>query len=361
MSAPTPAEETTQHTSSPSSSRRGTDTPGPRPRPDLCAAVNRALVDELESRPEVVVFGEDVGYAGGIFGVTSGLQKRFGSKRVFDTPIGESAILGATVGAALEGLRPIVEIMWADFVLVALDQLINQAANVRYVTQGRANAPFVMRTQQGATPGSCAQHSQCLEALLAHIPGLRVGLPATPQDAYSMLRAAVADDDPCLIIESRALYPLEGDVDLGRIESVAGASLRRSGSDAVIITWGTMMHRALEASDLLATEGISAGVLDLRWLAPLDDAAIAAAVRAAGGRVVVAHEANRSGGFGAEVAARIAERAPRRARRAGRPGRDARRPDARLSGAAGGTHPVGRDDRGFSSTSSVGASSGSAS
>ena len=122
-----------------------------------------------------------------------------------------------------------------------------------------------------------------------------------------MLRAAVADDDPCLIIESRALYPLEGDVDLGRIESVAGASLRRSGSDAVIITWGTMMHRALEASDLLATEGISAGVLDLRWLAPLDDAAIAAAVRAAGGRVVVAHEANRSGGFGAEVAARIAE------------------------------------------------------
>ncbi len=270
-------------------------------------AVNRALAEELESRPEVLVFGEDVGYAGGIFGVTRGLQKQFGPQRVFDTPISESAILGAALGASLEGLRPIVEVMWADFLLVALDQLVNQAANVRYVTEGRASAPFVMRTQQGATPGSCAQHSQSLEALLAHIPGLRVGLPATPQDAYSMLRAAVADDDPCLIIESRALYQQEGHVDLGHIEPIGGSRMRRTGSDAVIISWGTMMHRALEAADLLANEGISAGVLDLRWLAPLDESAIAAAVRGANGRVVVAHEANRSGGFGAEVAAGIAE------------------------------------------------------
>ncbi len=270
-------------------------------------AVNRALVEELESRSEVLVFGEDVGFAGGIFGVTRGLQKRFGSHRVFDTPISESAILGAAVGASLEGLRPVVEVMWADFLLVALDQLVNQAANVRYVTSGRASAPLVVRTQQGATPGSCAQHSQSLEALLAHIPGLRVGLPATPQDAYSMLRAAVADDDPCVIIESRALYQLEGDVDPGQIESVGGARLRRTGDDAVIITWGTMMHRALEAASLLADEGVGVGVLDLRWLAPLDVAAIAAAVRAAHGRVIVAHEANLTGGFGAEVAAHIAE------------------------------------------------------
>ena len=269
--------------------------------------MNRALVEELESRPEVLVFGEDVGAAGGIFGVTRGLQKRFGSHRVFDTPISESAILGAAVGASLEGLRPVVEVMWADFLLVALDQLVNQAANVRYVTSGRASAPLVVRTQQGATPGSCAQHSQSLEALLAHIPGLRVGLPATAQDAYSMLRAAVADDDPCVIIESRALYQLEGEVDPGQIEPVGGARLRRTGDDAVIITWGTMMHRALEAASLLADEGIGVGVLDLRWLAPLDVAAIAAAVRAANGRVIVAHEANLTGGFGAEVAAQIAE------------------------------------------------------
>lgn len=270
-------------------------------------AVNRALVEELASRPEVLVFGEDVGFAGGIFGVTRGLQKRFGAQRVFDTPISESAILGAAVGASLEGLRPVVEVMWADFLLVALDQLVNQAANVRYVTSGRASAPLVVRTQQGATPGSCAQHSQSLEALLAHIPGLRVGLPATPQDAYSMLRAAVADDDPCVIIESRALYQLEGEVDPGQIESVGGARLRRTGDDAVIITWGTMMHHALEAASLLADEGIGVGVLDLRWLAPLDVAAIAAAVRAAHGRVIVAHEANLTGGFGAEIAAHIAE------------------------------------------------------
>lgn len=270
-------------------------------------AVNRALGKELESRPEVVVFGEDVGFAGGIFGVSRGLQKQFGAHRVFDTPISESAILGAALGASLEGLRPVVEVMWADFLLVALDQLVNQAANVRYVTSGRAHAPFVVRTQQGATPGSCAQHSQSLEALLAHIPGLRVGLPSTPQDAYSMLRAAVADDDPCVIIESRGLYQQEGDVDLSLLEPVGGARIRRSGADAVIITWGTMVQRSLEAASLLASDGIEVGVLDLRWLAPLDEAAIAAALRAANGRVVVVHEANRTGGFGAEVAAGITE------------------------------------------------------
>ena len=148
-------------------------------------AVNRALRDELASRPEVVVYGEDVGFPGGIFGCTRGLQNEFGAARVFDTPISESAILGSAIGAAIEGVRPIVEIMWADFMLVALDQLVNQAANVRYITRGQRSVPIVVRMQQGATPGSCAQHSQCLEALLAHIPGLRVGLPSRPADAYT--------------------------------------------------------------------------------------------------------------------------------------------------------------------------------
>ena len=181
----------------------------------MAQAINRALRDELAANAATVVYGEDVGHAGGIFGVSRDLQKTFGEKRVFDTPIAESAILGSAVGAAMEGLRPIVEIMWGDFLLVALDSLINQAANVRYLTRGRFGAPMVVRTQQGATLGSCAQHSQCLEALLAHIPGLKVGLPSTPQDAYSMLRAAAQDPDPCILFEARALYQTPGMVTLG--------------------------------------------------------------------------------------------------------------------------------------------------
>jgi 2-oxoisovalerate dehydrogenase E1 component len=271
-------------------------------------AVTAALGDELAERPEVVVYGEDVGNAGGIFGATRQLQDEFGEERVFDTPIAEAAILGSAVGAAISGLRPVVEIMWADFMLVALDQLVNQAANVRYVSRGELVAPLVVRTQQGVTPGSCAQHSQSLEALLAHIPGLRVGLPATPQDAYSMLRAAVADEDPVILFESRALYRLKGQVTMGgRLEGLGGAHHVRNGHDAAIITWGATRHPALLAAEALAGDDLDVAVLDLRWLAPLDDEAIAAVVADSGGRVVVAHEANVTGGFGAEVAARIME------------------------------------------------------
>jgi 2-oxoisovalerate dehydrogenase E1 component len=271
-------------------------------------AVNEALRRELAARPEVLVYGEDVGHAGGIFGVTRALQQDFGEQRVFDMPIAEAAILGSAVGAAMEGLRPIVEIMWADFMLVALDQLINQAANVRYVSGGRHGAPLVVRTQQGATPGSCAQHSQSLEALLAHIPGLRIGVPATPQDAHSMLRAAVADDDPVVLFEARALYGRKQTVSLGgRREGVGGARVRREGGDLAILSWGRMALAAEEAASALAERGIEATVVDLRWLSPLDDEAIAAAVSRTN-RVLVAHEANVTGGFGAEIAARIGER-----------------------------------------------------
>jgi 2-oxoisovalerate dehydrogenase E1 component len=271
-------------------------------------AVNEALRRELAARPEVLVYGEDVGHAGGIFGVTRTLQEEFGERRVFDMPIAESAILGSAVGAALEGMRPVVEIMWADFMLVALDQLINQAANVRYVSRGRHGAPIVVRTQQGAVPGSCAQHSQSLEALLAHVPGLRVGVPSTPQDAHSMLRAAVADDDPVILFEARALYQRKQVVQLGgQREGVGGARVRRSGGDVAIVSWGTMALAAQEAADALAAKGIEATVVDLRWLAPLDDEAIAEALVRTN-RVLVAHEANLTGGFGAEIAARVAER-----------------------------------------------------
>jgi 2-oxoisovalerate dehydrogenase E1 component len=271
-------------------------------------AVTEALSRELASRPEVVVYGEDVGKSGGIFGATRGLQRKFGADRVFDTPISENAILGSAVGAALMGMKPIVEIMWADFLLVALDQIVNQAANVRYATGGRSGAPIVVRTQQGVTPGSCPQHSQSLEALLAHIPGLRIAVPATPQDAYSLLRTAVAAPDPCIVFESRGLYPTSSEVQFSDvIEPMGKSRLRKPGRDAVIVTWGTCVPIAMEAAGKLAEAGVDVGVLDLRWLCPLDVNGLCEAVRNASGKVIVLHEANRTGGFGAEVFARIHE------------------------------------------------------
>jgi 2-oxoisovalerate dehydrogenase E1 component len=283
----------------------------PEPVRDLTysRAINLALRTEMNNRPEVAIWGEDVGFAGGIFGVTRGLQKDYGDRRIFDTPIAEAAILGAAVGAAMEGLRPVVEIMWADFLFVALDQIVNQAANVRYVNRSRLHAPLVVRMQQGVTPGSCAQHSQSIEAILAHIPGIKVGLPATAHDAYAMTRAAIADPDPTILIEHRSLYQETGSVTAGgQVELAAGARTHRDGSDVAIITWGSMVHEAIDAANILADNAIQASILDLRWLRPLDDAAIAEVVRAAGGRVVVAHEANLTAGFGAEVAAHITER-----------------------------------------------------
>jgi 2-oxoisovalerate dehydrogenase E1 component len=271
-------------------------------------AVGAALHDELQSDSRTLVYGEDVGKAGGIFGASKGLQKEFGSERVFDTPISESAILGSAVGAAMMGMKPIVEIMWADFMLVALDQMVNQAANVRYITGGKTSVPMVMRTQQGATPGSCAQHSQSLEALLTHIPGLKVALAATPQDAYDLIREAAADPDPCVVIEARGLYQMKGAVRRGSAVRPAGqARLHLPGRDVLIVTWGAMLHRVLDAAGSLAKEGIQASVLDLRWLAPLDERALMDAVRGAGCRVLIVHEAVRTGGFGGELATRIGE------------------------------------------------------
>ncbi|CCG02383.1 alpha-ketoacid dehydrogenase subunit alpha/beta [Blastococcus saxobsidens] len=271
-------------------------------------AINQALKEELEARPELLLYGEDVGFAGGIFGVSRGLQKQFGADRVFDTPIAESAILGSAVGAGLEGIPTVVEIMWADFVFVALDQIVNQAANVRYINRSRLHAPVTIRMQQGVTPGSCAQHSQSIEALLAHVPGIKVGLPATPQDAYDMVRAAIADPDPTVLIEHRSLYQQSGEVSSGGAgQRAEGARLHRSGADLTILTWGAILGDVLTAAEQLAAEGVEATVVDLRWLRPLDDATIAQAVAASSGRVLVVHEATTSGGFGAEVAARITE------------------------------------------------------
>ncbi len=272
-------------------------------------AINAALDRALTEMPETLLYGEDVALPGGVFGVTKGLRERHGD-RVFDTPISETAMLGAAVGAALMGRRPIVEIMWADFSLVAFDQIVNQAANVRYVSGGRLTAPLTIRTQQGILPGSCAQHSQSLEALFAHVPGLRVAMPADPGQAYALLLAAIATDDPAIVIEHRGFYhALSGEVKLGApIEPVGGARTMRAGTAATIVAWGPMVHTALEAAASLAEEGIETEVIDPRWIAPFDTATVVLSVERTG-RLVIAHQANITGGFGAEVAARIAREA----------------------------------------------------
>jgi 2-oxoisovalerate dehydrogenase E1 component len=271
-------------------------------------AVNAALRAELEEDERTLVYGEDVGKSGGIFAASRYLQRDFGAERVFDTPIAENAILGSAVGAALAGAKPIVEIMWADFIFVALDQLVNQAANVRYITGGKSTVPMVVRTQQGATPGSCAQHSQSIEAFLAHVPGLKVALAATAHDAYTLLRAAAADPDPCIVIEARGLYQVKGPVEIAsEAEPVGKARVRRKGNDLAIVTWGTMVGPSIEAAERLTAHGCDTAVLDLRWLSPLDEAALLDVVRAAAGRVLVVHEAVKTGGFGAEIVAKLHE------------------------------------------------------
>jgi 2-oxoisovalerate dehydrogenase E1 component len=270
-------------------------------------AVNRALHEEMEERPEVVLFGEDISTAGGTFGVTRNLRKKYG-ERIFDTPISEAAILGAATGSSIGGMKPIVEIMWIDFMLVAFDQIVNQTANVRFISRGKQHAPMVVRMQQGATPGSCAQHTQSLEAILAHIPGIKVGLPSNSHDAYQMLRAAVADPDPVIIIESRSLYLVKSFLDTSAPrEQVGGSRTRKLGSDLAIISWGKSLPMVLEAAEVLEAQGIHASVLDLRWLNPLDESAIVELVKNSGGKLLIVHEANRTGGFGAEISARIGE------------------------------------------------------
>jgi len=269
------------------------------------AAINEALRWSLDTDPQVLFFGEDVAIPGGPFGTSQGLYDDFGD-RVFDTPISESAIIGSALGAAMRGMRPVVEIMYMDFILVAMDQIVNQVANTRYVSRSGWTAPLTIRTQQGYSPGACAQHSQSLEALFAHTPGLRVGLPSNPGDAYSMLRAAIMSDDPVLVIDARMLYPDSGNVELtAPVEAIGGARVTRSGSDVTIVSWSRMAKEANIAAETLSAEGIEADVVDLRWLNPLDFETVATSI-AHTSRLVVAHEAGLTGGFGAEIAARAA-------------------------------------------------------
>lgn len=270
-------------------------------------AANAALRRALSEYPETLLFGEDVALPGGVFGVTKGLHKEFG-ERVFDTPISESVILGGALGAAMVGRRPIVEIMWADFALVALDQLVNQAANLRYVSRGELSASMTVRTQQGTAPGACAQHSQNLEAIFAHIPGLQVCMPATAQDAYDLLLTSITSDDPTIVIENRTLYHGEKSPVLtgGAVQPLGGAATRRPGQDVTVVTWGAISAKVLQVADELAGQGIDCEVVDMRWIRPLDIAAVLNSLQRTG-RLVVVHEAHTTGGVGAEILATVME------------------------------------------------------
>jgi pyruvate/2-oxoglutarate/acetoin dehydrogenase E1 component len=292
-------------------------------------AINAALTRVMHELPETILFGEDVAKPGGVFGVTRGLHREFGD-RVFDTPISESAILGAALGAAMMGRRPIVEIMWADFFLVAMDQVVNQIANARYLSRGAAPAPLVIRTQQGMGPGACAQHSQSLEAFFLHTPGLRVVMPTLPQDAYDGIVSAAFSNDPVIVIENRYLYP--GDkapVSVGGPPRPPGGStIRRSGDDVTALAWGPITRTVEAAADEARTYGIGVDVIEATWLNPLDIDAIQASVERTG-RIVVVHEANRTGGFGGEIIAQLLERGVRLAQ----PPRRVALPDVRVPAA----------------------------
>jgi len=272
-------------------------------------AIRNALDIELRRDPSVVVLGEDVSY-GGPFGATKGLAEAHG-RRIQDTPISEATVMGLTVGAALSGLRPVMEVMYIDFITLAMDQLVNHGAKLRYMTDGLLRAPMVIRAQGGARGSMGAHHSQSLEAWFAHVPGLTVVAPSTPADAQGLLQSAIRSDDPVLYLEHRGLYWQKGDVpdgDDAAIVPLGRAVVRRSGSDLTIASWSHMVGTALAAADQLAGEGIEAEVIDLRSLLPLDmDTLLASVART--GRLVVAHEAVTSGGLGAEVAAQVQDRA----------------------------------------------------
>ncbi|HZD38836.1 MAG TPA: alpha-ketoacid dehydrogenase subunit beta [Actinomycetes bacterium] len=271
-------------------------------------AIALALGEAMDADGRVFVLGEDVAH-GGAYGATQGLLGRFGPERVRDTPISEAAIVGYSLGAALAGMRPVAEIMHMDFIACAMDQVVNQAAKVRYMSGGRAGAPLVIRTGAGGWLSAAAQHSQSLEAWFTHVPGIKVVTAGTPADARAVLRAAIADENPVLVIESLSLYERQDEVPEEPGEYRLGtAEIKRAGSDATVVTWGAMVPRALEAAGELAAEGVQVEVVDLKSLRPWDQATVLASVERTN-RAVVAHQAHRHGGFGAEVAATIAERA----------------------------------------------------
>jgi pyruvate dehydrogenase E1 component beta subunit len=272
-------------------------------------ALNRALFEEMRRDPFVFVMGENIGWRGGSYKVTEGLIKEFGSERVIDTPIAEASFTGAAVGAALVGTRPVVEILFIDFTLLTMDQIVNQAAKYKFMSGGQGHVPMVLRTQGGMGNGLAAQHSQSLEALFYHIPGLKVVMPSVPRDAYGLLVASIRDDEPVIFIEHKLLYMTKGEVpEEEYIIPLGEAHIKKTGEDVTLLTYSHMTLKCLEAAELLEREGISVEVVDLRTLKPLDTKTILASARKTG-RVIVVHEACRRGGIGGDIAAMIMEEA----------------------------------------------------
>ncbi|HUX88138.1 MAG TPA: alpha-ketoacid dehydrogenase subunit beta [Chloroflexota bacterium] len=274
----------------------------------LLEAVRDTLAAEMERDERVFLLGEDVGAKGGVFKATEGLLDRFGSDRVLDAPLAEDSIVGVAIGAALNGMRPIAEIQFADFIFPAMDQIVSEAARLRYRTNGAFGCPLVIRTPYGGGVHGALYHSQCVEALFFHVPGLKICAPATPADAKGLLAAAIRDDDPVLFFEHKRLYrSIKGEVPEGDyVVPIGQAEVKRTGSDLSLITYGAMLHLALDAAEQAAVSGISVEVLDLRSLLPLDRAAIAATVHKTN-RALILHEDTRTGGVGAEVAAFLSE------------------------------------------------------
>jgi pyruvate dehydrogenase E1 component beta subunit len=270
-------------------------------------AIREALAQAMEADPRVFLFGEDVGVYGGAFGVSGDLFHRFGKHRVIDTPISELGIAGAAVGAALTGMRPVVEIQFSDFITLAMEQVVNQAAKIRFMFGGKASVPMVVRLPGGSGTGAAAQHSQSLEAWFAHVPGLKVVQPSTPHDAKGLLLAAIDDPNPVLMFEHKLLYKTRGPVPAEPYRIPLGqAAVRREGRDLTIVATSIMALRAAAAAQRLAAEGIEAEVIDLRCLRPIDTDSLVASVSRTH-RLMVVYEGVKTMGIGAEIAARIAE------------------------------------------------------
>ncbi len=272
-------------------------------------ALNRALFEEMRKDPTVFVLGENIGERGGSFKVTEGLFNEFGAERVIDTPLAEATFTGAAVGAALVGTRPVVDILFVDFTTVPMDAIVNQAAKFEFMSGGQGKVPMVLRTQGGAGNGLAAQHSQSLEALFYHIPGLKVIMPSTPYDAYGLLVSAIRDDQPTIFIEHKLLYMTKGEVpDEEYLIPIGEADVKKEGSDVTLLTYSYMTLKCLEAAELLGKEGVSVEVIDLRTLKPLDKKLILESARKTG-RVIIVHEACKRGGIGGDIAAMIMEEA----------------------------------------------------
>ncbi len=268
-------------------------------------SINRALSDSMEADENVIVFGEDVAGPGGPFGVTRGLLDKFGADRVRDTPISEAAIAGAAVGAAMSGLKPVVEIMFIDFITLAMDALVNQAAKARFMFGGQFSVPMVVRTPHGGGVGAGPQHSQCLEAWIAHVPGLKVVCPGTIPDAYALLRAAIDDPDPVVYVENKSLYAMKGDFpDIAPSVEIGQANIVREGTDVTLVTYGAMLSRVTAAADTLQSEGIGVEIIDLRSLQPWDEQTVLSSLSRTH-RLVVCHEAVEAFGIGAEIVAKM--------------------------------------------------------